>query len=113
MAGASEEDPVGVAEVGAVVNVADVAPGVASEILKTPAGSGEAQVVIPGDTGPVEFEALDLEFGGGLFEVIARAGVGSVTERIVHRVTSGILDFRFEISELFPATMTDVLELIS
>ena len=31
-------------------------------------------------------EALDLEFGGGVFEVIARAGVGAIAEKVVHRV---------------------------
>ena len=58
------------AKVAVADRAADNARAVAAEIMKAPAGAGEAKVGVPGNTSPVELQALDLEFGSGVFEIV-------------------------------------------
>src|SRR5262249_2751107 len=64
---AGEENPVGVEEIAAIFGTGDVAPAVAAEVMMRPACVAEAEVAIPGDPDPVEFQPLDLKLGGRVF----------------------------------------------
>lgn len=70
LAGTGEEDAVGVELVGAAFGLVDVLPTVAAEVEVLPAVvfGVVAEVAVPDEAGPVEFEALDVEFGGDVFE---------------------------------------------
>ena len=64
---AGEGNPVGVEKIAAIFEAGDIAPAVATEVVMGPAGVGEAEVAIPGDADPVEFQTLDLKLGGCVF----------------------------------------------
>ena len=51
-----------------------------------PTRLGKTEVGIPSDTDPVKFEALDLEFSGGVFQVKAGARVAAFVEKPVNGI---------------------------
>jgi hypothetical protein len=57
---AGEENPIGVEKIAPIFEASDIARAVATEVVMGPAGVGEAEVAIPGDTDPVEVQTLDL-----------------------------------------------------
>jgi hypothetical protein len=83
---AGEENPVGVEKIPPIFEAGDIAPAVAAEVVMGPAGVGEAEVAIPGDADPVEFEALDLKFSGGVFKVRARVRIVRLVQEPVNGV---------------------------
>ena len=77
LAGASKEDAVGVELVGAAFGDVDVLPTVGAEVEVLPAVAVGivAEVAIPDKAGPVEFQALDIEFCGDVFQEEGRTNV--------------------------------------
>ena len=70
LAGTGEEDAVGVELVGTAFGDVDVLPAVGAEVEVLPAVAVGivAEVAVPDKAGPVEFQALDIEFSGDVFE---------------------------------------------
>ena len=70
LAGAGEEDTVGVKLVGAAFGNVDVLPTVGAEIEVLPAMAMEiiAEVAIPNEAGPIQFQTLDIELGSNVLE---------------------------------------------
>src|SRR5258705_3099807 len=76
-----EQHAVGVQQVLFPFRLVDLLPLVASEGVVFPtAGPMQAQVGVPGHADPVELKSLDLKFGGGVLEVVARPGVETVVQ---------------------------------
>lgn len=87
LAGAGEEDTVGVEHVFAIVGVVFGGPGGAAvEFPEGPVAVGGLHVGVPEHAGVVELEALHLDFGGGVFEVVRRAYVALVFKEPVHGI---------------------------
>ena len=77
LAGAGEEDAVGVELVGATFGDVDVLPAVGAEVEVLPAVAVGivAEVAVPDEAGPIEFQALDVEFRGDVFQEEGRTNV--------------------------------------
>ena len=71
-------------EIIPVVSVCNVAPAIAAEIVIAPVGTGGPKVTVPIDAYPIEFQSLHLKFRRCIFEIIARAGVVFLVQKIVN-----------------------------
>ena len=69
MAGAGKEDAVGIELVGATFGDVDVLPTVGAEVkmLLAVVVGIVAEVAVPDEAGPIELQALDVEFRGDIF----------------------------------------------
>jgi hypothetical protein len=66
-----EEDSVGVAQVLAAVWLFDRMPFGSDERMLVPTCTGESKVCVPSEAYPIQFETLNLELRGRIFQVIA------------------------------------------
>ena len=82
MACSCEKHSIGVLQIIAIVRIVDVDPTAASKIMVAPLRACEAQVGVLRDTRPVEFKALHLELGRGIFEVEARPARDAARRRV-------------------------------
>ncbi len=80
LASAGHEDTISVLHVHLSFRLVDVLPMVASKAVSSPTASGKAKVRVPCDTHPVKLEALNVELGGYIFQVIRRANVAAIAK---------------------------------
>ena len=64
----------------------NVAPPIAAEIMIIPSRVLESKVTVTTSRMPIEFQSLDLEFGRAVLEIVARTGILSVVQKLLHRI---------------------------
>jgi hypothetical protein len=68
---AAKEDPVGVAQVLATIRLFDRVSFSSDERMIVPICIGESKVCVPSEAYSIQFETLNLELRGRIFQVIA------------------------------------------
>src|SRR6266540_2525858 len=81
-----QQDSVGVLQIFLPLACADVLPGVAPKRPVLPALPREAKICIPHYTRPVQFQALDMELGDHIFQIVGRADIVLLVEKPVHGI---------------------------
>jgi len=86
LAGTRKEYSIGIFQVILMLLFVYALPFLAAEVMVCPTTSAHPQIAIPVNDRPVEFQSLNLELRGNVFEILARADIVRIAEKPMYRV---------------------------